>query len=125
MAVKDYVVASIIAYFLLGVSRVARDYNEPPVNRPAYLWEPNPLILILVVLIWPVLTWMDIWVWWRMRLRVRIFGQIIFIGGVFLWTLVAYYIAGFITSSLIPRVIITIPLILLIYYVINKILLLF
>lgn len=125
MTIKDYIAASIIAYLLLGIARVTRDYNEPFVNRPVYIQESNPLILILSALAWPALIWTDIWIWWKMHLRARILAQTIFIAGVFFWTFVAYYIAGFITSSLILRAIITIPLVFLIYFTINKILQLF
>ena len=48
MTIKDYIAASIIAYLLLGIARVTRDYNEPFVNRPVYIQESNPLILISV-----------------------------------------------------------------------------
>ena len=58
---------AVVVYLVIGGVRVGADFAQPLYNQPDYVRRGTPVKVFLVMLLWPLLVWMDIG--WYLRRR--------------------------------------------------------
>lgn len=56
----DYFVIGLVIYVTIGGLRVGADFVQPIHNQPDYVRRRTTLHVLSVVLLWPLVIWMDV-----------------------------------------------------------------